>query len=229
MRRTILRGLVTIALRAHAPARQNEEHVALVSHGMDLRVTDVLRPQPGRDEVLVRIAASGVNPLDTKTFDGAAAHARHAPPTICRSPPQPGNIEMLLFIILALLVMLAKSLIALLATEAAFRFDAAVAIAGLFSYIFWPPKTTGKRLDCRRSLSVAEGHSETSDHSQYGIAVRRAGRPIAGSSLVRRLVRAKDDPAKQRIRTQLSAIDDEGLLRIGPGTKRLSGLISVSA
>jgi NADPH:quinone reductase len=51
----------------------------LVSYGMDFRVTDVLRPQPGRGEVLVRIAASGLNPLDTKIFDGAAAHARHAP------------------------------------------------------------------------------------------------------------------------------------------------------
>ena len=51
----------------------------LMSHGRDFRVTDVLRPQPGRGEVLVRIAASGVNPLDTKIFDGAAAHAPHAP------------------------------------------------------------------------------------------------------------------------------------------------------
>jgi NADPH:quinone reductase-like Zn-dependent oxidoreductase len=54
----------------------------LVSHGMDFRVTDVLRRQPGWDELFVRIAASGVNPLDTKTFDGAAAHARYASPTI---------------------------------------------------------------------------------------------------------------------------------------------------
>jgi hypothetical protein len=136
---------------------------------------------------------------------------------------------MLLFIILAPLVMLAKSLIALLATEAAFR-DAVVAIAGLFSfiglfsYIFWPPKTTGRRFDCRRSLSIAVGHSETSDHSQSGIAVRPAGRPIAGSSLVRRLVRAKDDPAKQRIRAQLSAIDDEGLFRIGLTSEDIAAL-----
>ena len=50
-----------------------------VSYGMDFRVTNVLRPQSRRGEVLVRIAASGVNPLDTKMFDGAAAHARHAP------------------------------------------------------------------------------------------------------------------------------------------------------
>jgi hypothetical protein len=37
----------------------------------------------------------------------------------------------------------------------------------------------------------------------------------AGSSLVRRLVRAKDDPAKQRIRRWLGAINDERLLNFG--------------
>jgi len=85
MLQTILHGLRAIALlfalasRAHAPARQNDEHV-------DFRVTDVLRPRPSRDEVLFRIAAS-VNPLDTKTFDGAAAHARHAPATILGPGP----------------------------------------------------------------------------------------------------------------------------------------------
>ena len=46
----------------------------LLSYGMDFRVTEVLRPQPGRGEVvLVRIAASGVNPPNTSIFDGAAA------------------------------------------------------------------------------------------------------------------------------------------------------------
>src|SRR5262245_35729101 len=54
----------------------------LESYGTPLRVTDVLRPQPSRGEVLVRIAASGVNPLDTKIFDGVAAHADHPPPAI---------------------------------------------------------------------------------------------------------------------------------------------------
>jgi hypothetical protein len=39
------------------------------------------------------------------------------------------------------------------------------------------------------------------------------GRPE--SSLVRRLVRAKDDPAKQRIRAWLRDIDDERLRRFG--------------
>ncbi|WP_409190839.1 zinc-dependent alcohol dehydrogenase family protein [Bradyrhizobium sp. RDM4] len=40
------------------------------------------RPSPGRGEVLVRIAASGVNPLDTKIRAGVAAHARHPLPAI---------------------------------------------------------------------------------------------------------------------------------------------------
>src|SRR5262245_7324455 len=54
----------------------------LESHGTPFRVTDVSRPQPGRGEVLVRIAASGVNPLDAKIFDVVAAHPRHPLPAI---------------------------------------------------------------------------------------------------------------------------------------------------
>jgi hypothetical protein len=71
---------------------------------------------------------------------------------IFHSPPT-GNIEMLLFIILALLVIPTKSLIPLAATDADFTCDAAVAIAGLlsyiglFGYVFWPQRTTGKSLD----------------------------------------------------------------------------------
>ncbi|HEY4374180.1 MAG TPA: zinc-dependent alcohol dehydrogenase family protein [Burkholderiales bacterium] len=40
------------------------------------------RPVPAAGEVLVRIHASGVNPLDTKIRAGAAAHARHPLPAI---------------------------------------------------------------------------------------------------------------------------------------------------
>ncbi len=40
------------------------------------------RPRPGVGEVLVRIHASGVNPLDTKIRAGAAAHARHPFPAV---------------------------------------------------------------------------------------------------------------------------------------------------
>jgi len=45
-------------------------------------VRDVARPTPKAGEVLVRVAASGVNPLDAKIRAGAAAHARHPLPAI---------------------------------------------------------------------------------------------------------------------------------------------------
>jgi NADPH:quinone reductase len=46
------------------------------------RVASIARPKPGRGQVLVRIEASGVNPLDTKIHAGQAAHARHPLPNI---------------------------------------------------------------------------------------------------------------------------------------------------
>jgi NADPH:quinone reductase len=46
------------------------------------RLAAIPRPQAGRGEVLVKIGASGVNPLDTKIRAGAAAHARHPFPAI---------------------------------------------------------------------------------------------------------------------------------------------------
>jgi NADPH:quinone reductase-like Zn-dependent oxidoreductase len=46
------------------------------------KVTSVPRPKPAPGEVLVRIKASGVNPLDTKIRAGEAAHARHPLPAI---------------------------------------------------------------------------------------------------------------------------------------------------
>lgn len=46
------------------------------------RLTEVARPAPNAGEVLVRIHASGVNPLDIKIRAGAAAHARHSLPAI---------------------------------------------------------------------------------------------------------------------------------------------------
>jgi hypothetical protein len=50
---------------------------------------------------------------------------------------------------------------------------------------------------------------------QQSIAKRPARCRKARSSLVRRLVQAKDDPAKQRIRRWLSDISDERLLSLG--------------
>lgn len=51
-------------------------------HGAPFRIADVSRPEPGPGEVLVRIEASGVNPLDTKIHLGQAGHARHPLPAI---------------------------------------------------------------------------------------------------------------------------------------------------
>jgi uncharacterized protein YjiS (DUF1127 family) len=143
--------------------------------------------------------------------------------------PQSGSIEMLLFIVLALLVILTKSLIPLLATDPGLSFDAAVAIAGLLSYIglycyIWRLQVTaGKSFDCfRRGAALAERNFETTEHLQQGFAVRPARRP--GSSLIRRLVRAKDDPAKRRIRAQLSEIDDERLSCLGLTAEDIAAL-----
>ena len=56
---------------------------AVLDHaGAAFRVVRVPRPRPGPGQVLVRIAASGVNPLDTKIHAGAAEHARHPLPAI---------------------------------------------------------------------------------------------------------------------------------------------------
>jgi hypothetical protein len=50
---------------------------------------------------------------------------------------------------------------------------------------------------------------------QQSLAKRPARCRKARSSLVRRLVQARDDPAKQRIRRWLSDISDERLLSFG--------------
>jgi NADPH2:quinone reductase len=47
-----------------------------------LWVVSVARPTPGTGEVLVRIAAAGTNPVDTKIQAGEAAHARQPAPAI---------------------------------------------------------------------------------------------------------------------------------------------------
>lgn len=44
------------------------------------RIHEIPRPVPGRGQVLVRIEASGVNPLDLKILAGKAPHARHPLP-----------------------------------------------------------------------------------------------------------------------------------------------------
>jgi NADPH2:quinone reductase len=46
------------------------------------RLADISRPVPGTGQALVRIHASGINPLDTKIRAGAAPHARHRLPAV---------------------------------------------------------------------------------------------------------------------------------------------------
>ncbi len=54
----------------------------LETFGAPFRVTTVARPEPEAGQVLVRIAASAVNPLDIKIRSGEAAHARQPLPAI---------------------------------------------------------------------------------------------------------------------------------------------------
>lgn len=54
----------------------------LTSFATPMTIENLPVPQPGPGQVLVRIAASGVNPLDTKIAVGAAPHARPRLPAI---------------------------------------------------------------------------------------------------------------------------------------------------
>ncbi|MFM0013202.1 zinc-dependent alcohol dehydrogenase family protein [Paraburkholderia sediminicola] len=56
--------------------------LVLKRHNGPLELTELPRPEPARGEVLVRIAASGLNPLDTKIRAGAAGHAKHPLPAV---------------------------------------------------------------------------------------------------------------------------------------------------
>jgi NADPH2:quinone reductase len=55
----------------------------IVEHAQGaFREVDLPNPVPGPDQVLVRVHASGVNPLDTKIRAGKAAHARQPLPAV---------------------------------------------------------------------------------------------------------------------------------------------------
>ncbi len=54
----------------------------LENHGAPFRLAAIARPVPQAGQVLVRIMASGINPLDLKIRAGAAEHARHPLPAI---------------------------------------------------------------------------------------------------------------------------------------------------
>ncbi|HEV7320142.1 MAG TPA: zinc-dependent alcohol dehydrogenase family protein [Ensifer sp.] len=62
--------------------KQTMRAAFLEAHGGPFSLAEVARPEPGPGEVLVRVKASGVNPLDIKIRAGAAAHARHPLPAI---------------------------------------------------------------------------------------------------------------------------------------------------
>jgi NADPH:quinone reductase-like Zn-dependent oxidoreductase/predicted dehydrogenase len=54
----------------------------LTAYNTPLRVSEIRDPTPDPGEVLVRVVASGVNPLDTKIRRGEAGHAKMVPPAI---------------------------------------------------------------------------------------------------------------------------------------------------
>ena len=56
--------------------------LVLDSYGAPFKLTEVVPPTPGDGQVLVRIKASGVNPLDIKIWSGEAAHAKQPLPAI---------------------------------------------------------------------------------------------------------------------------------------------------
>ncbi|MBP2705810.1 zinc-dependent alcohol dehydrogenase family protein [Microbispora sp. RL4-1S] len=56
--------------------------MVLEEFGDPLRLREIPRPVPGPGQVLVRVHASGVNPLDTKIRAGRAAHARVRLPAV---------------------------------------------------------------------------------------------------------------------------------------------------
>jgi len=57
---------------------------ALILHRYNgpLELSELPRPKPSAGQVLVKIAASGLNPLDTKIRSGSAAHAKHRVPLV---------------------------------------------------------------------------------------------------------------------------------------------------
>ena len=56
--------------------------LVLESYNTEFVLTEIARPTPSKGQVLVRIMASGVNPLDTKIRSGNAAHAKVQLPAV---------------------------------------------------------------------------------------------------------------------------------------------------
>jgi NADPH:quinone reductase len=64
------------------PQSPSMRAAVLDSHNPDFAVQAVARPSPSQGQALVRVAASGVNPLDIKIRRGTAAHAKHPLPGV---------------------------------------------------------------------------------------------------------------------------------------------------
>ena len=62
--------------------RETMRAAVLDGPNLPFKVNSISCPQPKRGEVLVRVRASGVNPLDLKIRAGEAAHARHLLPAV---------------------------------------------------------------------------------------------------------------------------------------------------
>lgn len=56
--------------------------LVLTRYNGPLELTEIPMPEPSQGQVRVRIAASGLNPLDTKIRAGSAAHAKHPLPLV---------------------------------------------------------------------------------------------------------------------------------------------------
>lgn len=63
-------------------AKNTMQAAVLDTHDAPFRIAQVARPRPGPGEVLVRVKAAAVSPLDTKIRAGKAAHARQPLPAI---------------------------------------------------------------------------------------------------------------------------------------------------
>ena len=56
--------------------------LTLTAHGSPLQLGSIPRPEMAPGQVLVRVKASGINPLDLKIMKGQATHARHPLPAV---------------------------------------------------------------------------------------------------------------------------------------------------
>lgn len=68
------------AMNAQTPSTMNA--AVAPAAGLPFEIRDLAVPRPRSGEVLLRIHASGVNPLDTKIRDGKAAHAQQPLPSV---------------------------------------------------------------------------------------------------------------------------------------------------